>query len=293
MDRLRAMEVFVTVVEQGSFSAASERLGVSTPMVSKYIRGLEQSLKVELIQRSTRRMQVSEAGRVFLDEARQALEQVRRAYERVESLQQAPSGLLRVSAPMTLGASLVAPLVARFLREQPQVRIELVLSNSVVDLMAEGFDVAFRIGELGDVDLIAKPLRPYRMVLCAAPDYLREQGCPQVPADLAEHRLLAHSTWTNRFTWPLRENGREHPWPEHWVLKSNDGQALRLAAIAGNGILMQPHFLVADDLREGRLVSLLEAFLPATRPVSLVYLRQRGALAKLDAFVRFVTQHAS
>ncbi|WP_153774374.1 LysR family transcriptional regulator [Pseudomonas sp. MNR3A] len=293
MDRLRAMEVFVTVVEQGSFSAAAEHLRLSTVMVSKYIRGLEETLQVELIQRSTRRMRVTEAGRVFHEESRQALEQVRRAYEQVESLQKAPSGLLRISAPMTLGSALVAPIVAQFLREHPQMRVDLVLSNTVVDLMAEGFDLAFRIGELGDVDLVAKPLRPYRMVICAAPAYLNEQGWPTVPADLGKHRLLVHSSWTHRFSWPLQDAGREYSWPEHWTLKSNDGQALRLAAISGNGILMQPEFLVADDLREGRLVSLLEPFLPATRPVNLVYLRQRSALSKLDAFVRFVMQRAA
>lgn len=292
MDRLRAMEVFVSVTEQGSFSQAAEHLELSVVMVSRYIRQLEDAMQVELIQRSTRRMHVTEAGRMFYEESKQALDQVRRAYERVESLQQAPSGLLRVSAPMTLGSSLVAPLVAGFLAEHPDVRIDLVLSNSVVDLMAEGFDAAFRIGNLGDVDLVAKGLRPYSMVICAAPGYLDRHGHPAVPADLAGHRLLAHSTWTNRFTWPLLDAGKEYPWPEHWVLKSNDGQALRLAALAGNGILLQPEFLVAEDLREGRLVTLLDDFLPATRPVNLVYLRQRSALPKLDAFIRYILRHA-
>lgn len=211
MDRLRAMEVFVSVAEQGSFSQAAEHLDLSVVMVSRYIRQLEDAMQVELIQRSTRRMHVTEAGRVFYEESRQALDQVRKAYERVESLQQAPSGLLRISAPMTLGSSLLAPLVAGFLTEHPDVRVDLVLSNSVVDLMAEGFDAALRIGNLGDADLVAKALRPYRMVICAAPGYLDRHGRPAVPADLAGHRLLAHSTWTNRFTWPLLDAGKEYP----------------------------------------------------------------------------------
>jgi DNA-binding transcriptional LysR family regulator len=293
MDKLRQMEVFTSTVEFGSFRLAAHALGMSSVMVGKYVRALELTLGVTLIERTTRRLSVTESGYAFYTEAKLALDQVRNAYEKVEVLQQAPSGLLRISAPMTLGTSFVAPLVAEFLRTHPDVRLELILSNSVVDLAVEGFDAAFRIAHLGDIDLVARPLQPYQMRVCASPQYLQRYGVPASPHDLANHRLLVHSTWNSRFAWPFLDDGREIPWPERWVLKSNDGQTLRVAALNDVGILMQPAFLVADDIAAGSLVSLLDAYLPLPRPVHLIYPRQRALLPKMAAFVDFVLKRLS
>ncbi|MFJ3483319.1 LysR family transcriptional regulator [Pseudomonas sp. NPDC090202] len=289
MDRLRSLEVYVAVIESGSFTAAARALDISAVMVGKYIQELEQGLAAQLIQRTTRQMRVTESGQAFYAEARQVLEQLRRAYESVEGLQSAPSGLLRISAPMTLGSSVVAPLVADFLLACPQVRVELILNNNPVDLLQEGFDAAFRIARLDELDLVARPLQPYAMLICAAPDYLQRHGTPLTPADLGQHRLLVHSTWTQRFNWALKDGSQEFPWPQDWVMKSNDGPALRLAALAGAGVLMQPRFLVEDDLASGALVSLLEEFLPAPKPVHLIYPPQRSRLPKLKAFIDFVS----
>lgn len=290
MDRLRSLEVYVAVIDGGSFTAAATTLEISAVMVGKYIKALEQSLGAPLIQRTTRHMQMTESGRAFYAEARQVLEQWRQACESVEGLQSTPHGLLRITAPMTLGSCMVAPLVAAFLVAYPQIRVELILNNSSVDLPQDGFDAAFRIAHLEEMDLVAKPLQAYEMLICASLEYLQLNGTPEKPADLAHHRLLVHSSWTQRFNWALKEGNTEIPWPEHWVMKSNDGPALRLAALAGAGILMQPRFLVADDLASGALVSVLGDYLPSPKPVHLIYAPQRARLPKLRAFIDFATQ---
>ncbi|MFC3943861.1 LysR family transcriptional regulator [Pseudomonas gingeri NCPPB 3146 = LMG 5327] len=291
MSKLRQMEVFVAVVEAGSFADAAPLLGMSAVMVGRHIQHLEQALKVRLIQRTTRRQTVTAEGRLFYEEARLALEQVNAAFARLESSGDRPGGLLRITAPMTLGVALVAPLVAQFMKAFEDIQVELILGNEIIDLQERAFDLAFRVSESVDVSLMSVALAPYQMLICASPDYLARQGTPLEPADLSRHRILTHTSWHNRFAWPLTDGTEEVPWPEKAVLKSNDGQVLLQAALAGNGILMQPDFLVAEALAEGRLVRLLDACIPAPKPVHMVYPRSRTPVPKLDAFVGFVSRH--
>jgi DNA-binding transcriptional LysR family regulator len=290
MNKLKAMEVFISVVEEGSFTGAAKKEDMSVVMVAKYINNLEKTLKTDLLQRTTRSMMVTSAGQLFYESAQGILANVNQAYEAMEGLNNEPQGLLRISAPMTVGKEIVGPIVAEFMQIYPQVRIELVLNNSVADLIAEGYDCAFRIGDLKDYALVAKPLFLYRMIICATPEYLRQHGTPTAPEALSQHRLLIHSTWNSRFAWNLREGGSDIAWPNNWVMKSNDGYALRDAALASNGILMQPHFLVKDEIASGRLVTLLEDFLPKPRPVHLLYAPKKNEVPKLDKFVQFVMQ---
>lgn len=288
MSKLRQMEVFVAVVEAGSFADAALLVGMSAVMVGRHIQSLETTLNTKLIQRTTRRQSVTGEGRLFYEEAKLALEQVKYAYSLVEASTGKPSGLLRITAPMTLGVSLVAPLVSDFMRAYPDIQIELILSNEVMDLYESSFDIGFRISELIEANLIAKPLPPYRMVICAAPQYLQARQTPTTPEDLRTHDILTHTSWSNTFAWSLKSGDAEFPWPERAVLKSNDGQVLLQAAIAGNGILMQPDFLVANAVKDDKLVSIMEAFLPEPKPVQIVYPRQKKSLPKLAAFVDFV-----
>jgi len=290
MSKLRQMEVFVAVVEAGSFTEAAPLLGMSAVMVGRHIQQLEQVLKVRLIQRTTRRQTVTAEGRLFYDEARLALEQVDTAFARLESSADKPGGLLRITAPMTLGVSFVAPLVAAFMRAFEDIQVELILGNEIIDLQERAFDLAFRVSEGVDVNLMSMALAPYQMLICASPDYLQQHGTPREPADLHRHRILTHTSWHNRFAWPLSDGTEEVPWPEKAVLKSNDGQVLLQSALAGNGILMQPDFLLASAIAEGRLVCLLEAFIPAPKPVHMVYPRSRTPVPKLEAFVGFVAR---
>lgn len=178
MDKLRGMETFIAVVECGSFTGAASRLGLSAVMVGKYIAQLESQLATRLLERNTRRQSLTDAGRVYFDEAKRVMEQVSIAESAVERLRLAPAGTLRVSAPTSFGASVIAPLTATFLQAWPAVRVELDLTNRMVDLVDEGVDLAIRIGEIHQEDLVARYLAPYRMVICAAPAYLARYGTP-------------------------------------------------------------------------------------------------------------------
>ena len=288
MDKLRNMEVMVAVVEAGSFAAAARQLQISAVMVGKHIQQLEAHLGARLFQRSTRRSSLTEVGAAFYEDSKRVLEQVRWAESAVERSRAVPQGLLRLSAPFTLGNHVIAPQVADFLQRHDQVRVDLQLTDSVVDLAGEGFDLAVRIGQVVNEGLVARPLRPYRMVIAAAPSYLQRHGTPECAADLARHQCLSHSVWQRRVEWTLRDGKEEFFWPENARFVCNQGDGLRQAALRGLGLVMQPEVLLADDLASGVLVPVMQPCLPAPRPVQLVYAPDRRQLPKLARFVEFV-----
>ncbi|KPF42276.1 LysR family transcriptional regulator [Rhizobium sp. AAP43] len=290
MDKLRAMETFVAVVDGGNFTEAARRLDMSAVMVGKYVRHLEDRLGARLLERTTRRQGLTDAGRVFYEDAKRALEYVRVAETSLERLRASPSGTLRISAPITFGACVIAPLVATFQQQYPLVHVELELSNRIVDLIDEGFDMAIRIGELGDSDLIAKALTPYRMVICGSPDYLARHGYPETAQDLSAHHCLSHSVWSRHGAWTLK-GADEVPITISPVFQCNDGNALRMAALAGAGLLLQPHVLVAEDLKAGRLVSVLQDYVPEPRMVHIVRRQDRRPLPKLTGFIAHLLAH--
>lgn len=293
MDKLRGMETFVAVVECGSFTGAAARLEMSAVMVGKYIALLEGQLGTRLLERNTRRQSLTDAGRVYFDEARRVLEQVANAERSVERLRLAPAGTLRVSAPVSFGASIIAPLTASFLQAWPEVRVELDLTNRMVDLVDEGIELAIRIGDIQRTDLVAKYLAPYRMAICAAPDYLARHGTPQTPADLAGHQCLSHTVWTARNEWRLPGAAEEVRWKRDAVLRCNDGYALRMAAVAGAGLLLQPEVLLAEDLANGRLVRILQNYTPEPRPIHLLWRQDLRPLPKLTRFVEHLLKEVN
>lgn len=285
MDTLRCMQAFVAVAERGSFAGAAEQLQVSAVMVGKYIQQLELHLGTALLQRNTRRQRLTEAGNAYLAGCRQVLEQVQQAEADVAGLQVQPRGLLRVSAPTTWGSCVLAPVVSGLLREQPLLNLELDLSNRRVDLIEEGFDAAIRVGPLPSQELVARPLPPYAMSLCASPAYLRRRGTPRTPADLQGHDCLSHLAWRGGHGWQLA-NGEQVDWDAR--LTSNDGYALREAAVAGAGLVLQPTALLAGEIAAGRLKPLLRDYLPEPRPMHLIYLPDRRPRPRLQCFVDFV-----
>ncbi|TPW62049.1 LysR family transcriptional regulator [Klebsiella aerogenes] len=293
MDKLRGMETFVAVVECGSFTGAAARLEMSAVMVGKYIALLEGQLGTRLLERNTRRQSLTDAGRVYFDEARRVLEQVANAERSVERLRLAPAGTLRVSAPVSFGASIIAPLTASFLQAWPEVRVELDLTNRMVDLVDEGIDLAIRIGDIQRTDLVAKYLASYRMAICAAPDYLARHGTPHTPADLAGHQCLSHTVWTARNEWRLPGAAEEVRWKRDAVLRCNDGYALRMAAVAGAGLLLQPEVLLAEDLANGRLVRILQNYTPEPRPIHLLWRQDLRPLPKLTRFVEHLLKEVN
>lgn len=285
MDKLRSMAVFIAVVEAGSFTQAAARLEISAVMVGKYITQLENSLATRLLARNTRRQSLTDAGRVFYEEARRVLEQVHIAETSVERLRAAPAGTLRVSASTTFGGCVIAPITATFLTVWPQVRVDLDLSNRSVDLLEEGFDLAIRIGALNSEDVVVKPLCLYRMVICAAPAYLARYGEPSSPEALRDHRCLSNGVWNRRNEWKLPGETGEMSWQRDPVLRCNDGQGLRMAAIAGAGLLLQPEILVREELANGTLVRIMQPFTPRPRPVNLVYRQDSRPLPKLTRYI--------
>lgn len=290
MDKLRSMEVFVAAVDSGSFTAAAEAFNISPVMVGKHIRALEERLGARLLTRTTRRQSLTEIGRQYCERCRQILADIRAAESGAEAMRATPRGTLKINAPLSFGTQRLAPAIADYLALYPEVSVDLNLNDRVIDLVEEGYDMAVRIGALHDSSLIARPLVPYRMLICASPDYLARAGVPATPADLAAHQCLDFMHWNKRLRWKLNDaDGEESEVPAS-RFRSNNGQALRMAALRGHGIVMQAELLLGEDIAAGRLVPLLEDYLPAPRPIHLVYPRDRQPTPKLTTFIDFMLE---
>jgi len=281
------MEIFVAVVDAGSFTAAADAFGISPVMVGKHIRQLEERLGARLLTRTTRRQSLTEIGRQYAERCRLILADIKAAESSAEAMRNTPRGTLRISAPVSFGTQRLAPAMADYLAQHPEVSLDLNLNDRMIDLVEEGYDAAIRIGELQDSGLVARPLQPYRMMLCASPAYLERFGVPKQPEDLASHQCLDFAPLHRRVRWNL--NGSESEFPAS-RFRSNNGQALRMAALRGFGIVLQSEVLLGEDVAAGRLVSLLEDYLPASRPVSLIYPRDQLATPKMTTFIEFIME---
>lgn len=288
MDKLRSMEVFVSVVNAGSFTAAARACEISTVMVGKHIADLEHQLGARLLTRTTRRQSLTEIGQRYCEQCRDILAMVRHAETGAELMRSTPRGMLKVSAPAAFGSECLAPALADYLAAHSEVSVDLDLGPRVVDIVGEGFDAAVRVGALDDSTLIARSLRPFGMAICASPDYLARCGTPATPADLGGHQCLDFLHWKRLLRWRLADGAIGAPPATRF--RSNDGQALKRAALAGLGIVMQPEIVLREALRDGQLVRILEPYLPPPRPMHLVYPRDRRATPKLTSFVAFVVE---
>ncbi|GAB3541813.1 LysR family transcriptional regulator [Noviherbaspirillum agri] len=290
MDRLRSMEVFVAVVEAGNFTAASEAFNISPVMVGKHIRELEERLGARLLARTTRRQSLTEIGRDYYERCRQILADIRAAESGAEAMRAVPRGTLKVSAPVTFGTQRLAPAMADYLALHPEVSLDLNLNDRVIDLVEEGYDAAIRLGALDDSGLVARPLSSYRMLICASPEYLARAGVPATPRDLAKHQCLDFMHWNKRVRWKLDASHGEAAELPASRFRSNNGQALRMAALRGYGIVMQAELLLAEDVAAGRLVPVLQDYVPQPRPMHLVYPRDRQPTPKLTTFIDFMLE---
>ena len=294
LDRFTSMSVFVSAVDQGSFTDAATACGMSATMVGKHIRALEQRLGAKLLSRTTRQQSLTEVGRLYYERCRQLLEDLRQADASADDIRTSPRGLLRIHAPVSFGSQRLAGAIASYLQRYPETRIDLSLydrhSDRPIDLVEEGYDAAILIGPLADSNLVARPLQPYRMWLCAAPAYLKRAGTPRQPQDLAQHNCLAFSHWRRKNLWRFHEQRNRQDVQVDGQLIANNGQALKAAAIAGLGIIMQPEILLAEDVAAGRLVRLLADHQPALRPLYIVHRAGRSPTAKLRNFVDFIVE---
>lgn len=288
MDRFDQMRVFAAVVDAGSFAAAAEALGLSRPGVSRHVAELEARLGVRLIQRTTRRLAPTAEGQLFHARVRDLLAGMDEAEAEISARKAQPSGLLRVNVPVTFGILHLAPLWGRFRARHPQVTFDVTLSDRIVDLVDEGYDVAVRIARLPDSSLVSRQLAATRIVPCASPAYLRRRGRPKTPQDLREHDVVAYSYWSPRDEWVFQGPEGEVRVQTRPVMRTNNGDTCRAAALAGQGIVLQPTFLVGPDVAEGRLVELLPGYSAGELGIFAVYPTRKHVLPKTRALIDFL-----
>lgn len=288
MDRFSCMQVFVKAVELGSISAAAVELDLSSQVAGKHIRFLEQALEIKLLNRTTRQQSLTDAGRIYYEKAKHILAEMEEAEAFLAETRSTPRGKLRISAPVTFGNHALAPAITEFLKRYPEVSVELNLSNRKIDLVEEGYDIIFRSGELQDSGLLSRGLAPYKLVLCASPDYIRNSPVLETPDDLKHHECLVFTHSILRTQWSFKGPDGISSALITGRFWTNSGEALRAAAIAGQGLLLQPYELVADDLVNGRLIQVLTEYQPVVGSLHILYSRDRRMTPKLKSFIDFI-----
>lgn len=293
MDRLAAMAVFRRVVELGSFAGAARDLNLSNAATSKHVAALEAHLGAQLLHRTTRRLSLTETGQAVYDRCVRVLDDVGDLEAAVGQMEAQPRGRLRVNAPMSFGLSDLGPVLPRFLERYPEITVDLVMNDRVVDLVEEGFDVGVRIrSELGDTSMIGRRIGGVLPVVCASPDYLARRGTPQVPEDLMEHDCLQYSLSATGDEWIFHnEVGEERRIRPKGRLTANNGDVLRSSAVGGLGIWRTPDFLAELDVAAGRLVPIdLSGFRLAGHSIYVIYPPGRHLSPKVRAFVDFLVE---
>lgn len=285
MDRLEAMRIFAMVAESGGFASAARRLGQSPPAVTRAVAALEARIGVRLLTRTTRIVRLTEAGTRYLADCRRILAEIEEADAAAAGTPGALRGPLAVTASAMFGRVYVAPILLEFAARHPEVVARLVLIDRVADLIEEGLDIAVRIAPLPDSTMQARRVGQVRRVVCAAPDYLGRHGTPQVPADLEGHAALVFSQSGGAEDWRFESGGRGMVIRPRTVLSTNVAEVAVAAAVAGRGITRVLSYQAAAELRDGRLVPVLEPFEPAPIPIHIVHHEGRRAGARVRAFV--------
>jgi len=291
MDLLDSMKVYVMAVEKGSLSAAATACDISATMAGNHLRTLEKRLGMQLLSRTTRRQHLTAFGEDYYTRCKEILRLVAETDAQAQNLQLAPAGKLRITAPISFGTEALMPALPEYLDRYPDVSIDIALNDRVVDLVEEGFEAAIRIGQLPDAAaLIAKSLVPYRLMVCASPTYLARRGTPAKPEDLSQHECLSFSPAAVEHWRMTDQGGAQCSVPVSGRVQVNHGQALRVAALHGLGIVLQPAVLLQADVQAGRLVQLFPTHELPSRPMHVVYLPDRYRSPKLRSFVDFLVE---
>lgn len=285
---LNEMAIFVHVVDAGSFTGAARNLGLPKSTVSRKITQLEERLGVRLIQRTTRSLRLTDTGNAYYNHCSRILSEIEEANIAVTQMQTTPTGTLRITAPVLFGATVLSSLVAEFIEQHPQLNVDLVLSDQPLDLVQEGIDVAFRIGQLEDSSLIGRYLGDVRSVLCAGTEYAQTHGLPEHPDDLAQHRLISASQWTQwNLIGPDNDDVTLNVKPR---LQTNDFASMFALALAGAGIAPLPTVIAAPSLHSGDLVPVLKDYPFEASPIHALYPSNRHLSAKVRSFVDYVIE---
>lgn len=286
------MKMYAAVVDGGSFAAAAGKLGVSRAMVSKQVQKLEEHLGTRLLNRTTRRISLTETGREFHERSVQILADVEDAEQGAARLTRTARGLLRVTIPLAYGQHRLAAIVGDYALAYPQVKLDIALSDRKLDLVEDGFDLAIRIGALPPSDLVARKIGSERSVVCATPAYLARHGAPQLPSDLAGHACLGYTLTGSGTEWRLENtgDGAIATIAVNGPIKADNGDILRLAALRDAGLIFQPRFIVASDLAAGRLVPVLPQWQSGELGVHAVYPSRKHLSAKVRTFIDYLAE---
>lgn len=291
MDRFIEMQAFAAVIDAGSFIGAADALGRSKAAVSRYVSELEARLGVRLLHRTTRRLSLTPEGEVFLSRCRDVLSKLEEAEAEITSQGDTARGLLRVNVPVTFGIRRLAPLWGAFRDRHPQVRLDITLADRVVDLVEEGYDLAVRIGRLGSSSLVARRLAVTRLLICASPGYLKARGIPTDPGQLAEHAVIGYSYGSAGDEWQLEGPEGAVSVRTRPCIHTNNGDTCRAAALADQGIILQPDFVVGDDIEEGTLVELMPEYSAGELGVHVIYPSRTHIAPKVRALIAFLAEY--
>lgn len=290
MNKIQEMSTFVAVAEAGSFVSAAEVIGLSKAAVSRHVADLEERLGVRLMQRTTRRLSLTDEGQRFLARSKELLASIDEIESELSSHTGSPSGLIRINAPLTFGTMHLAPLWGRFMERNPKVSLDITLGDRMVDLVEEGFDLAIRITNLPSSALVSRTLASTRMVLCASPQYLTTHGVPTQPSELATHRVISYTYWATRDEWHFTGPKGEVSVRIKAGMHTNNGDTCRCAALEHQGIILQPDFLVGDDLRSGSLVELMPEYRATSIGVHVVYASRKHLPLKVRRLIDFLVE---
>ncbi|RYY02329.1 MAG: LysR family transcriptional regulator [Gammaproteobacteria bacterium] len=293
MDKLTSMAVFTRVVEKGSFAAVTEEFRVSATMVAKHVVRLEQHLGARLLDRTTRQHHLTEIGRLYYDRCKDVLAGVEAAERVTEDFRSTPRGTLKVTAPITYGTYELVPAIADYLAKFPEVKLELSLTDRIVDLVDEGIEIAIRSGKIEGANLVARPVRPHPMVVVASPAYLQNHGTPKTPQDLISHNCLGFAPWGQHPQWRFHKEGKTEVVNVQGTFTTNNGQALKVAALSSLGVILQSRLLLAEEINSEGLQILLPDWSLPTRQVHIVRTQDNRPTQKVRSFVDFMMDRLS
>jgi DNA-binding transcriptional LysR family regulator len=293
MDRFTSLTTFIRVVDSGGFSAAGRRLNMSTTMVSNHVHALEERLGTRLLNRTTRKVSLTEVGKAYYDRATQIIADLEQADDIAGAMQSTPRGTLRIYTATHI-VQFVAPVVAEFLGSYPEVKVDLTIGERTIDLIDEGYDLAIRLTPPPDSSLIVRSLATWRHVLCCSPAYLEQHGPPRQLAELSEHNCVRHALYPFGDEWRfIDRKGMPASVRVSGNLTSNSGETLRRAALQGVGLCLAAGFLVADDLEAGHLIRLLPEYRPVELSMNAVYPHRHHLSAKVRSFIDRLVHHSA
>ncbi len=290
-DSFSVIPIFVAVVEQGGFSPAAKILGISKSAVSKRITTLEQHLGVKLLQRTTRKLSLTEAGEHYFEHAVKAHAAARDAEESATQLQGEPQGRLRINTPMSFGRMHIAPLLPEFLARYPKITMDTMMDDRQVDLVGGGFDLAIRAGDLPGSSLIARKLATLHSVVCASPAYLKKYGYPKTPSELSQHNCLLYTYSDNLNTWSFERDGHKQSVEVDGNYQVNNSEALREAILKGLGVGRLPTFVAGREIEAGTLINLFPDYQMHSKTIYAIFQERQYMPAKVRAFLDFVIEY--